>query len=176
MLDLDQDLQNELPGLTAEIVASYVANNTVHVSDLPNVISSVHAALTNLGQPKASEPEKLTPPVSIRKSIGDDFLISMEDGRRYKSLKRHLAGRGLTPQQYRHKWGLPSDYPMVAPAYARQRSELAKALGLGRKREGTRACPRPEAQRTEKGSRSGRSPVTARVRGWGWPSRGPLLR
>ena len=135
LLDQDQDFQTALPSLTAEIVASYVANNTVHVNDLPSVISSVHAALTNLGQPSEPEPEKLTPPVSIRKSIGDDFLISMEDGRRYKSLKRHLSGRGLTPQQYRQKWNLPSDYPMVAPAYARQRSELAKALGLGRKRE-----------------------------------------
>jgi predicted transcriptional regulator len=158
LLDLDQDLQNELPSLTAEIVASYVANNTVHVSDLPNVISSVHAALTNLGQSKSPEPEKLTPPVSIRKSIGDDFLISMEDGRRYKSLKRHLAGRGLTPQQYRHKWGLPSDYPMVAPAYARQRSELAKALGLGRKRE---EAPAPAPAPKRSGRKKAAAPAEA---------------
>ena len=121
-----------------------MANNTVHVSDLPTVISSVHAALTNLGQPREKEPEKPTPPVSIKKSIGDDYLISMEDGRKYKSLKRHLSGHGLTPQQYRQKWGLPSDYPMVAPSYARHRSELAKALGLGRKREAASPAPAPK--------------------------------
>jgi predicted transcriptional regulator len=144
LLDQKHDSQHDLPSLTAETVASYVANNTVHVGDLPNVISSVHAALTNLGQPVQPEPEKLTPPVSIKRSVGDDFLISMEDGRRYKSLKRHLSGRGLTPQQYRQKWNLPSDYPMVAPSYARQRSELAKALGLGRKKED---APAPTAKR-----------------------------
>jgi predicted transcriptional regulator len=147
LLDQDQDFESELPQLTAELVASYVSNNSVHVNDLPNLISSVHAALSGLGQPKAPEPEKLNPPVSIRKSIGDDYVISMEDGRRYKSLKRHLSGRGLTPQQYRQKWGLPPDYPMVAPAYARQRSELAKALGLGRKRE---EAPAPAPKRGRK--------------------------
>jgi predicted transcriptional regulator len=147
LLHQDQELQNDLPQLTAELVASYVSNNSVHVNDLPNLISSVHAALSSLGEPKAHEPEKLNPPVSIRKSIGDDYLISMEDGRRYKSLKRHLSGRGLSPQQYRQKWGLPSDYPMVAPAYARQRSELAKALGLGRKRE---EAPAPAPKRGRK--------------------------
>lgn len=107
----------------------------------------MHAALSGLGEPKALKPEKLNPPDSIRKSIGDDYLISMEDGRRYKSLKRHLSGRGLTPEQYRQKWGLPSDYPVVAPAYARQRSELAKALGLGRKRE---EVPAPAPMRGRK--------------------------
>jgi predicted transcriptional regulator len=103
LLDQNQSVRDELPNLTAEIVASYVANNTVHVNDLPNVISSVHAALTNLRQPKAPEPERLTPPVSIKKSISPDYLISMEDGKRYKSLKRHLSGRGLTPAEYRQK-------------------------------------------------------------------------
>ncbi len=147
MLDQYQESQSELPHLTAELVASYVSNNSVHVNDLPSLIASVHAALSGLGESKAPEPEKLNPPVSIRKSMGDDYLISMEDGRRYKSLKRHLSGRGLTPQQYREKWGLPSDYPMVAPAYARQRSELAKALGLGRKRE---EAPAPAPKRGRK--------------------------
>jgi predicted transcriptional regulator len=158
LLDQDQDLQSDFPSLTAEIVASYVANNTVHLNDLPNVISSVHAALTSLGQPKEAEPEKLTPPVSIRKSIGDDYLISMEDGRRYKSLKRHLSGRGLTPQQYRQKWSLPADYPMVAPAYARQRSELAKALGLGRKRE---EAPAPAPVQKRSGRKKAPAPAEA---------------
>ena len=120
--------------LTAEIVSAYVGNNTVHTSDLPGVIASIHAALRDLGQPKAPPEEKLTPLMPVKKTITPDHLISLEDGKRYKSLKRHLSGRGLTPQQYRQKWGLPADYPMVAPNYAAQRSQLAKALGLGRKR------------------------------------------
>ncbi|MGA0594587.1 MucR family transcriptional regulator [Enterovirga sp. CN4-39] len=131
----DQTSANDLQFFTAELVASYVAKNPVHISDLPNLISTVHAALSNLGQPKAAEPEKLTPPVSIKKSVTPDYLISMEDGRRYKALKRHLAGKGLTPAEYRHKWGLPSDYPMTAPAYSERRSQLARTLGLGRKKE-----------------------------------------
>ncbi|NNM74222.1 MucR family transcriptional regulator [Enterovirga aerilata] len=142
MTQQDQALRVALPSITAEIVASYVANNAVHVRDLPNVISSVYSALTRLGQPMAGGPEKLTRPVSIKKSISPDYLISMEDGRRYKSLKRHLSGRGLTPAQYRLKWGLPSDYPMVAPSYSEHRSQLAKALGLGRKAQEPAPAPR----------------------------------
>ena len=145
MLDQDQVSKSDLPQLTAELVASYVSNNSVHVSDLPSLISSVHAALTGLGTPEAPEPEKLNPPVSIRKSITPDHLISMEDGKRYKSLKRHLAGRGLTPAQYRQKWSLPADYPMVASAYSEQRSQLARALGLGRKaKEEPEPAPAPK--------------------------------
>lgn len=121
--------------LTAEIVSAYVGNNSVHLGELPNVIASIHSALQNLGKPLKPVEEKLTPLMPIRKTITPDHLISLEDGKRYKSLKRHLSGRGLTPQQYRQKWSLPSDYPMVAPNYAAQRSQLAKALGLGRKRE-----------------------------------------
>lgn len=125
----------EMIELAAEIVSAYVGNNSVHVGDLPNIISSVHSALQNLGQPQEPVPEKLTPLMPIKKTITPDHLVSLEDGKRYKSLKRHLSGRGLTPQQYRQKWSLPSDYPMVAPNYAAQRSELAKAAGLGRKRD-----------------------------------------
>jgi predicted transcriptional regulator len=117
--------------LTAEVASAYVANNSVRPADIPDLIASVHRALQGLSAPPQAEPEKREPPVSIKKSITPDFLISMEDGKRYKSLKRHLTGRGLTPEQYREKWGLPRDYPMVAPNYAKQRSELAKALGLG---------------------------------------------
>jgi predicted transcriptional regulator len=124
----------DLVELTSEIVSAYVTNNKISSEDLPSVITSVHAALQGLDQNKQREPEKPTPIVPIKKSITPDFLISLEDGRRYKSLKRHLSGRGLTPQQYREKWGLPKDYPMVAPNYAQQRSELAKALGLGQQR------------------------------------------
>ena len=123
--------------LTADIVSAFVSNNTVTPAELPLLISSVHATLGNLGKPaQAPEPEKLAPPVPIRKSITPDYLISLEDGKRYKSLRRHLKGRGLTPEQYRAKWGLPHDYPMVAPNYSAQRSQLARNLGLGRKRAG----------------------------------------
>lgn len=125
--------QNELKALTAEVVSAYVAHNSVGKADLPDLISSIFTSLSGLGQTQEPEPVKLTPPVSVRKSVGEDYIVSMEDGRRYKSLKRHLAGKGLTPAEYRTKWSLPSDYPMVAPSYAKQRSELAKALGLGRK-------------------------------------------
>lgn len=124
----------ELVELTSDIVSAYVANNKVAVSELPDVIAAIHAALRGLDEKKPVEPEKLTPMMPIKKTITADYLISLEDGRRYKSLKRHLSGRGLSPIEYREKWGLAKDYPMVAPNYAKQRSELAKALGLGQQR------------------------------------------
>ncbi|MGA0598978.1 MucR family transcriptional regulator [Enterovirga sp. CN4-39] len=136
----------ELTELAAVIVSAYVGNNPVRAADLPTVIADTYGALASLTKPIEVAPEKLVPPVSIRKSITPDYLISLEDGRQYKSLKRHLSGYDLTPQQYREKWGLPSDYPMVAPNYAKQRSELAKALGLGRKRE-------PEPVKPKRGGR-----------------------
>ncbi|MBM0206187.1 MucR family transcriptional regulator [Micromonospora sp. STR1s_5] len=129
----------ELVELTAEIVSAYVGNNTVQMSDLPNVIAGVHSALQNLGRPEEQPNEKPTPLMPIKKTITPDFLISLEDGGRYKTLRRHLTRRGLTPEQYREKWGLPRDYPMVAASYAAKRSELAKAAGLGQARAGTRA-------------------------------------
>jgi predicted transcriptional regulator len=131
---------------TADVVSAYVAHNSVRTADLPDLIASVHRALQGLSAPLQAEPEKREPPVSIKKSITPDFLISLEDGKQYKSLKRHLKGRGLTPEQYREKWGLPRDYPMVAPNYAKQRSELAKALGLGQLRRGRAAGSEPAAQ------------------------------
>jgi predicted transcriptional regulator len=124
-------------GLAADIISAFVSNNNVSAEDLPSLISQVHAALENLGKPAQKEPEKLVPLLPIKKTITPDYLTSLEDGKRYKSLKRHLAGRGLTPEQYRNKWGLPWDYPMVAPNYSAQRSELARSLGLGQKRQGT---------------------------------------
>ena len=126
-----------LAEMTTELVAAYVTRNHVRAAELPSLISTVHDALARLAHaPEAApEPAKLVPPVSIRKSLTDDYLISLEDGRHYQSLKRHLAGRGLTPEQYRMRWGLPSDYPMVAPVYARKRSELAKGIWLGRQRK-----------------------------------------
>lgn len=121
--------------LTAEIVSAYVMHNSVQRNDLAELITAVHASLTGLGAPRAAPAaERPVPAVPVKKSIHHDYLISLEDGRRYKSLKRHLSGRGLTPERYREKWGLPSDYPMVAPSYAKQRSDLAKSMGLGRQR------------------------------------------
>lgn len=134
MLQQEQGLSATLVELAADIVSAYVSKNSVPVAELPNLIASVHTSLTNLGQPASAEPEKLTPSVPIKKTVTPDYLISLEDGKQYKSLKRHLAGRGLTPEEYRRKWGLPHDYPMVAANYAAQRSELAKSSGLGRSR------------------------------------------
>ena len=124
--------------LSAEIVAAYVSHNSVIPGGLPALIESVHAALSNLGAVTVtSEPEPLVPAVSVRKSIKPEYLICLDDGKKFKSLKRHLGSLGLTPEQYRTKWGLPKDYPMVAPAYAAKRSELAKAIGLGQVRKDT---------------------------------------
>ncbi|WP_262296076.1 MucR family transcriptional regulator [Microvirga sesbaniae] len=129
----------DLASITADIVSSYVANNSVHRGDLPTVIASVHAALQGLTAPRQVEPEKPEPRVSIRKSITPDFLISLEDGKKYKTLKRHLRTLGLTAEEYRAKWGLPADYPMVASSYAARRSELARSSGLGQQRRKTAA-------------------------------------
>ena len=123
--------------LAADIVSAFVSKNSVKPADLPALIDSVHAALQTVAHPATKQEEpKPTPPVPVKKSITPDFLISLEDGKRYRSLKRHLAGRGLTPDQYREKWGLPRDYPMVAPNYSARRSELARNMGLGQKRSG----------------------------------------
>ena len=144
--------QTTLVEMTTEVVAAYVAQNHVQPSEMPALITSVHAAFNGLGKPQevAPEPEKLTPAVPIKKSVTDEFIISLEDGRKFKSMKRYLGLLGMTPAEYRVKWGLPHDYPMVAPAYAAQRSELAKTLGLGnlRKRQGevVEAALEPEAR------------------------------
>lgn len=119
--------------VTTDIVSAYVSNNAVARTDLAALIGSVHAAFRSVGSPKAAEPADPKPCVSVKKSITPDFLISLEDGRPYKALKRHLAGLGLSPEDYRRKWQLPLDYPMVAPNYAIKRSELARKHGLGRK-------------------------------------------
>ena len=142
----------ELVELTSDIVSAYVANNKVSSNELPDVIASVHSALRALDEKKSVEPEKLVPLMPIKKTLTPDFLISLEDGRRYKSLKRHLSGRGLSPAEYRDKWGLPKDYPMVAPNYAKQRSDLAKALGLGQqRRKKTEEAPEPAAAPKRRG-------------------------
>jgi len=126
--------ENNLISLAADIVSAYVARNSVPVGELPALIASTHAALTKLGGPvETVKEERPTPLMPVKKTVTPDYLISLEDGRQYRTLKRHLAGRGLTPEQYRQKWGLPPDYPMVAANYAAERSEIAKSIGLGRK-------------------------------------------
>ena len=117
--------------LTGGIVASYVSHNVVQPGALPELIASVYGALKAAAEPPAAEPAKPEPIVPIRKTVTPDYIVSLEDGKRYKSLKRHLSSRGITPEEYRRKWGLPIDYPMVAANYAAARSELAKSIGLG---------------------------------------------
>jgi len=123
----------DLLGMTTEIVSAYVGNNSVSSTDLPSLIQSIHRALSGVSQPpEPVDAAPKEPAVSIKKSITPDFLICLEDGRKFKSLKRHLRTKyNLSPEDYRAKWGLPKDYPMVAPNYARARSELAKQMGLG---------------------------------------------
>jgi predicted transcriptional regulator len=125
--------QPELIAMTAEIVASYVAANSVAAADVPALIQSVHKALAGAAAAGvAEEPAVKEPAVPIKKSLTPDYLVCLEDGRRFKSLKRHLRSKyNLSPEDYRAKWGLPKDYPMVAPNYARARSDLAKQMGLG---------------------------------------------
>lgn len=124
---------NQLIELTADIVAAYVSNNPVPAGELPGLIAQIHSSISTLGAPAAPVEVPLTPRTSIKKSVTPDYLISLEDGKQYKTLKRHLTIRGLTPDQYRAKWGLAADYPMVAPSYSAHRSQMAKNFGLGRK-------------------------------------------
>jgi predicted transcriptional regulator len=130
------ELQETMITLTADIVAAHVSNNSVAVNDLPTLISNVHGALVGLTGPAPVVPEpKQEPAVSIRASIKPDYVVCLEDGKKLKMLKRHLMTHyNMTPDQYRAKWGLPNDYPMVAPNYAEQRRTLAKSIGLGTKR------------------------------------------
>ena len=122
--------------LAADIVSAYVSNNSVPASELPALIADIHGALLRLGGTAVEEPlEPQKPAVSVKKSIAADFIICLEDGKKFKSLKRHLRTQyNMSPEQYREKWGLPADYPMVAPNYAAARSRLAKEMGLGQQR------------------------------------------
>jgi predicted transcriptional regulator len=126
---------NDLIELSTEIVSSYVSHNALSVTDLPKLISEVHSALRSLRTAGAPEPtEELKPAVPVKKSVAADYIICLEDGKKFKSLKRHLRTHyDLSPEEYREKWGLPADYPMVAPNYSATRSRLAKDNGLGRK-------------------------------------------
>ena len=129
----DQENQIELLELTTEIVAAHVGNNTLPVSDLPQLIQDVYKTLANVGSGQLST-ERLQPAISVKKSISPDYIVCLEDGKKLKMLKRHLkTAYNMTPEEYREKWGLPRDYPMVAPNYAKHRSSLAKKIGLGTK-------------------------------------------
>ncbi|MBZ9982545.1 MULTISPECIES: MucR family transcriptional regulator [unclassified Mesorhizobium] len=137
----------ELIELTADIVSAFVSNNALPVSNLGDLIASVHASLSSLSKDVPPVAEQLSPAVNPKKSVTRDFIVCLDDGKKFKSLKRHLAGLGMTPDEYRAKWKLPADYPMVAPNYAEQRSALAKASGLGRKPIAPKKAP---AKRTAK--------------------------
>jgi hypothetical protein len=133
----DSPLQPAYIELAADIVSAYVSNNSVAASELPGLISEVHAALVRVasGAPAAAAPDNLRPAVPVKKSVGTDYIICLEDGKKFKSLKRHLRTQyNMSPEDYREKWGLPPDYPMVAPNYAQARSQLAKEMGLGSQR------------------------------------------
>jgi predicted transcriptional regulator len=147
--DVDRKI-NYLVGLTADVVSAYVSNNPVPVADLPSLIGEVYAAIAGRSSSETvqvEEPKK--PAVPIKKSVTPDYIVSLEDGKKFKSLKRHLATHyNMTPDEYRAKWGLPHDYPMVAPNYAASRSALAKTMGLGRKpKEPENPSPAKRARR-----------------------------
>jgi predicted transcriptional regulator len=141
-------MNDELVELTADIVSAYVSKNAVPTAELAGVIASVHQSLRTLkGGTAAPMEEQQTPSVNPKRSVHNDYIVCLEDGKKYKSLKRHLATHhGMSPNEYRAKWGLPSDYPMVAPAYAAARAALAKSMGLGRK---SAAKPAPRARKAK---------------------------
>ena len=139
----------ELIELAADIVAAYVGNNAVGTAELPSLIAEVHKALTGVATGAVEKPvDALVPAVSIKKSVQNDFIICLEDGKKFKSLKRHLRTKyDMSPEDYRAKWGLSADYPMVAPSYAEARSNLAKAMGLGQQRRKTPPASAPKRGR-----------------------------
>lgn len=134
----EQNNQTSYIALAAEIVSAYVSNNVLPASELPGLIGEVHAALIGIrtvAPGRAAAPDAPRPAVPARKSVTDDYIVCLEDGKKFKSLKRHLRTQyDMTPEEYREKWGLPPDYPMVAPNYAQARSQLAKKMGLGQQR------------------------------------------
>lgn len=147
------DGSDRLIELTADVVSAYVSNNPVPLAELPSLISNVHSALQQQTAAPAQEASELQKPaVPIKKSVTPDYIICLEDGKQFKSLKRHLSTHhGLSPDEYRAKWGLPADYPMVAPNYAAARSALAKSMGLGRKPRPVEEPPAAPARRKRLG-------------------------
>lgn len=153
---MSDDAQGMLLTLTADIVAAHVSNNSVGMADLPDLISRVHGALAGLGSPVTEPVEEQKPAVSIRSSVKPDYIVCLEDGKKLKMMRRHLmTAYGMTPDDYRAKWNLPKDYPMVAPNYAETRRALAKSIGLGTKGRG--GGRRPATKTAKAPSRSGRS-------------------
>jgi len=132
----EQSAGDGVIGLTARIVAAYVSNNAVAAGEIPGLISQVHAALLRVSSGQETvQAEAPRPAIAVKRSISADYIVCLEDGKKFKSLKRHLRTQyNMTPEQYREKWGLPPDYPMVAPNYAEERSKLAKQMGLGQQR------------------------------------------
>mgnify|MGYP003383462177 CR=1 FL=1 len=145
MNDINQDMKETLITLASDIVAAHVSNNSVSVEDVPALITNVYGALAGLGHAVPVVEERPEPAVSVRASIKPDYIVCLEDGKKLKMLKRHLMTHyNLTPDQYRQRWNLPADYPMVAPNYAEKRRELAKKIGLGRK-PGVKRGRKPKA-------------------------------
>jgi predicted transcriptional regulator len=148
MQGLEIDMKETLITLTSDIVAAHVSNNDVAVADLPGLITNVYAALANLGEAPVVEEAKPQPAVAIRNSVKPEYIVCLEDGKKLKMLKRYLrTNYNMSPEDYRARWGLPADYPMVAPNYAEKRRDLAKKIGLGRK-PGTTVAPK--ARRAKK--------------------------
>jgi predicted transcriptional regulator len=152
--DVDSGLEQALEShidLTTSIVSAYVSHNSVRAADLPELIASVHSALAGLAGPAEAPAAAAAPPtpaVPIKKSVTDDYIICLEDGKKFRSLKRHIGTvYNLSPEQYREKWGLPRDYPMVAPAYSAIRSRLAKDIGLGQQRGAEETAEAPKRKR-----------------------------
>ena len=146
-MDGIEDTEDTLLTLTADIVAAHVSNNSVAVNDLPNLIQNVHSALSGISSSRSAPEAKPEPKVSVRASIKPDYIVCLEDGKHFKALKRHLmAEHGLTPDEYREKWGLKDDYPMASPNYAAQRSEMARSIGLGQRGPRKKATPRRKAK------------------------------
>jgi predicted transcriptional regulator len=137
----------DIVGLTADIVSAFVSHNPVPAGEVPGLINVVDSAIRRLQAPVPVAAEPLVPAVSVKRSITPDYLISLEDGKSYKTLKRHLTAHGLTPYTYRAKWGLPSDYPMVAPNYSKARSELAMSIDFGKKGSATAPVAEPKRGR-----------------------------
>jgi len=162
---MTDETSHDLTGLTVELLSAFVANNNVRSEDLPALIASTHAALVGLNQsarePEASPPEAShEPAITARKSLANrDVIVSMIDGKPYKTLKRHLSGHGLTPDTYRARYNLPATYPMVAPGYSEARREVAKRLGLGRK---PRVAEAPKTAAAVPVAKPGRKPRAAK--------------
>ena len=157
-----EDNSSDLVALTTEIVGAFIGNNSTSQADLPALIAIVHRALRDVDEPEVVTPAEAVKATTaqIRRSITPDALISFEDGRRYKALKRHLTSRGMTPADYRAKWGLPNDYPTTAPAYSAMRSQMAKSFGLGQLRG--RVAEAPAASAAKRGTvQSKQTPASA---------------